>query len=218
MRYRCHLGDPSTAWDVTVDGNGYMIAAWAQWLERELPIVAEGFVGEGCGRAARNVADSLVARWTGWCVGDEERTRISASGRDVPGWLWPILDIPEATSPLEPRLRICDELIGRWLVGDLPEEVAIEELHTAAEGLLKSLPGVGGGWTKLLATAMANGYISDSEKSVLNRFNVQYRIALKHRLLALGDSDRENAKETMNSVIMILERLLRRHRKRLNLA
>lgn len=212
MRYRRSDDGARTSWEVTVDGNGYLIAAWSQWLERDLPVVAEGFVGVGAGSVARNVAVSLVARWTGWCVGEEERTAVSSTGSDRIRWFWPVIDVPDPPSRLADRLAISDGLVARWLVGDLPEEVAIEELHTAVEGLLKSLVG-NGKWPQLLARAEAAGTLSSTDKSTLDVFNVAYRVHLKHQTRALADNERTKANELMHEVLAITERLLGRLRR-----
>ncbi len=210
MKYRFHPGGDSTEWDLSVDGNGYLIAAWSQQLERDLPLVAEGYVGPGAGRQARNVAVSFVARWIAWCVGDEERTTISASGRDQVRWLWPVMDIPEPPSPLAARLAISDSLVARWIVGDLSEEVAIEELHTSMEGLLRVLLGVGKGpnWPTLLTDAEAAGLLAAADSATLGTFNTLHRNRLKHQALALTDSEREIVAEVMRDVLGIGERLL----------
>ena len=210
MKYRSHPGEGRTAWDLSVDGNGYLIAAWSQQLERDLPLVAEGYVGVGEGRQARNVAVSFVARWIACCVGDEERRVISTSGGDRVRWIWPVMDIPELPSPLAARLEISDSLVARWIVGDIPEEVAIEELHTSAEGLLRVLLGVGKGpnWPTLLTAAGTAGLLTAAESTTLGSFNVLYRNRLKHQALAMSDSDRVNATEVMKRVLDISERLL----------
>jgi hypothetical protein len=212
MKYRSHPGEGRTDWELSVDGNGYLIAAWSQQLERDLPLVAEGYVGVGEGRQARNAAVSFVARWIAWCVGDEERTVITTTGSDRVRWLWPVMDIPEPPSPLAARLAISDSLVARWLVGDLPEEVAIEELHTSVEGLLRVLLGVGKGpnWPALLTAAESAGVLKPMESATLGTFNVLYRNHLKHQALALSNSDRATAGEVMRQVLQIGERLLAR--------
>ncbi len=209
MTYRRHVNGATTDWDIAVDGNGYLIAAWSQWLARELPTVAEGYVGLGSRRLARNVAVSLVARWTGWCVGDEERTDIRATGHDRVRWFWPVIDVPEPPSPLAARLAIADAAIARWIVGDLPEELAIEEVHTAVEGLLRSLVGTGK-WPVLLRMAETTGMLTSGEKTSLHNFNVLYRIRLKHNLAALTDSERATARDSLYEVLNVCERLLQR--------
>lgn len=209
MTYRRHPREDQTEWDMIVDGNGYLIAAWSQWLDRDLPVVAEGFVGIGEGRQARNVAVSLVARWTGWCVGDEECTTISSGGSDEVGWFWPVINVPEPSSPLAPRLIISDSLVARWIVGDLPEEIAIEELHTAIEGLFRAVLGGGKGrWPMLFAKAVAAGHLQTADKTTLHSFNIRYRNRLKHQALALTDAERVHVNALMRDVLGITERLI----------
>jgi hypothetical protein len=213
MRYRRHQNaGAKTDWDLVVDGNGYVIAAWSQQLHRDLPVVAEGFVGSGEGRIARSVAESLVARWTDWCVGESENTMISSTGNDTGRFFWPVIEVPIPPDPLEPRLAISDDLVGRWIVGNLPEEVAIEELHTSVEGLLRRLLGVGKGpnWPTLLTKARSSGYISETDGGILTSFNTLYRNRLKHQAEALIDDEREAASQTMWMVLGICEGLLQK--------
>lgn len=208
-RYRLHAKGAISDWDITVDGNGYFIAAWSQWLDRDLPIVAEGFSGLGSRTLARNVAVSLVARWTGWCVGDEDRSDIRATGDDRVRWFWPVIDVPELPSPLAPRLVIADNAIARWIVGELPEELAIEEVHTAVEGLLRSLVGKGK-WPVVLGKAENAKMLTSADKALLNHFNVVYRVRLKHNLVALTEVERAAARDSLYEVLDLCERLLDR--------
>ena len=122
------------------------------------------------------------------------------------------MDIPEFPSPIAARLAISDSLVARWLVGDIPEEVAIEELHTSAEGLLRVLLGVGKGpnWPTLLTAAEAAGMLSAADSATLGTFNLLYRNRLKHQALALSESERATAAEVMKQVLEIGERLLAR--------
>lgn len=210
MRFRCRPGS-TTEWDITVNGNGYLIAAWSRWMERELPIVAEGYTEAGSGRQSRSVAVSLVARWTDWCIGDNDNcsTAITSTGRDTGHWYWPVIDVPDTSSHLQPRMMITDDLVGRWLAKDVPEEIVIEELHTAVESLLRSVVGKGR-WPSLLAIARTQGAISPTERKTLDQFNTLYRNRLKHRGMALDDKDRQAAAEIMHEVLQTVECLLGR--------
>lgn len=212
MHYRCLPSNGRTYWEITVDGSGQIIAAWSQQLRRELPIVAEGFVGNGMGRQARNLANSLVARWTDLCVGQSENARVTSSGSDTGHYFWPVMDVPLPPHPLEPRLSITDDLIGRWIVGDLPSEAAIEELHTSMEGLLRKLPRVPrrATWPAMLKIALDAGFITSKDKTALMSFNTQFRNRLKHRTLALRESHRVAVAERMSEVLDIHENLLGR--------
>lgn len=211
MTYRSSRQGNQTNWDVWVDGSGYLIAAWSQWIERELPIVAEGFAEKPSGRRAVYAALSLVARWMGLCVGDEERVLITTNGSDLVGWFWPVIDVPNASHRLAARLTLSDKIIARWLVGDLPEETAIEELHTAMEGLFRSLLGSRkGNWPSLLDRAEKAGYIASTQSATLNTFNAIYRNRLKHEAETLTDSERERAREAMYDVIGIADAVLSR--------
>jgi hypothetical protein len=216
MSFRRRPAGAQTAWSITVDGNGYRIAAWSQQLARDLPIVAEGYTALRPNESARNLATSLVARWTAWCVGEEEYTTVSLDGRDRVRWIWPIIDFPERKQRLNPRLLISDELIGRWMTGDLPEEVAIEEFHTAIEALLRHLQKVGRGpsWPTLLGRAKSRGDLSSADARTLTRFNDLHRNRLKHEGSALTAAERKGVKQVLLDVLVITERLLSRERAR----
>jgi hypothetical protein len=210
MSFRRHVHGATTDWDIGIDGNGYRIAAWSQQLERDLPTVAEGFVGIPTS-VARNIAISLVARWAEWCVGDDEASMtVSTSGRDRVRWIFPVLDFPERPHPLNARLVIADALIGRWIVGDLPEEVAIEELHTALEALLRHILEVGPKpkWTTLVAGVKRVGRLSGQDGRSLDRFNRLHRNRLKHEGKALAASERAEVRDILWDVLAIAERLL----------
>ena len=210
MRYRCQPASGHTDWDISVDGNGYVIAAWSQQLARDLPVVAEGFVGDGEGRRARNIAVSLVARWTDWCVGDSENTTVSATGSDKGKFFWPVIDVPVPPHALAPRLAQADELVGRWIVQDIPPEAAIEELHTSVEGVLRSILGVGKGpnWPALLDRAERAGFIAEPDRLALESFSTLYRTRLKHHALAVAEAERVATTNVMWDVLGICESLL----------
>jgi hypothetical protein len=126
-----------TCGNVVVNGNGVRIAASVHQIERELPIVAEGYTGTNSTAVARQVAGSFVARFINWFMADDEdeveSNRVGTSRPDPVRYLWPVLDIPEQDHRLGPRLWIAEDAIARWMTGDLPEEIVIEEVHTAAE-------------------------------------------------------------------------------------
>ncbi|MCU1494520.1 MAG: hypothetical protein JWO62_2284 [Acidimicrobiaceae bacterium] len=154
LHYSRRDAGSTSEWEISVDGPGGRIASWAYQIERDLPVVAEGYTGSGSGKQAQAVAHSLVARWVGWCVGGEEDTTIKVTGSDRSNWFWPIIDIPTPPCPLAARMALSDSIVARWITGDLPEEIAIEELHTVVEALLRSLkPNGKGDWPALLAHA-----------------------------------------------------------------
>jgi hypothetical protein len=71
FRRRPRSAEGWTSWEVTVDGAGILIAAWVRQLERELPVVAEGFTSTGAGRSAVRVARSFISRFIESCVGSD---------------------------------------------------------------------------------------------------------------------------------------------------
>lgn len=208
MHYCHHDAAGTSEWEINVDGPGGRIASWAYQIEHDLPIVAEGYTGAGSGKQARDVAHSLVARWVGWCVGGEEDTKIKATGSDRSKWFWPIIDVPTPPSPLAARLALSDSVVARWITGDLPEEIVIEELHTVVEALLRSLKSDGKGeWPVLLAYAKKHKLLLQPEVDTLKQFNVKHRIRLKHRAEIIADTDRHVVNELMLAVLEIADRL-----------
>lgn len=214
MTFRRTRQGKRTDWDMVVAGNGYSIAAWSQQLERDLPTVAEGYVGDIRTRVARNIATSLVARWAEWCVGnDEAPMTVIASGRDVVRWIFPVIDFPERPHALYERLVISDTMVGRWIVvGELPEEIAIEELHTVVEALLRHLlaSGPGPNWPTLLGRAKRVHLLSGEDGRTLDGFNRLHRNRLKHDGQALIGPQRPEARRVLYGVLTAVERLLSR--------
>ncbi|MEX2323891.1 MAG: hypothetical protein WEA29_09010 [Acidimicrobiia bacterium] len=191
-----------------MDGNSFAIAAWSRQLERELPTVARGFdrIRESTAAA---IAESLATRWIGWCVGDETDPRVRTSTRDEGRWIWPIVDYPLDT-PNTARLIMADDLLARWLVGELPEETVVEELHTIVEALLRHRLSAGRSvrWPELLVRADDAGLLSPTEVKVLEVFNRTWRRELKHMGRVLTTEERKEAKRLLWSVLSIAENAL----------
>lgn len=185
VRYRCRQLPPDrSAWMLTADGSGVVIAAWVQQLERDLPVVAEGFTGHGAGALAVRIGHSVPARFVELLVGDN-LTNVSASvvtsRTDRARVFWPVLDPPDIGRPLSDRLQLADELIGRWMVDDLPDETGLEELHTAIEIVLRTVLAAGRNarFPQLLDRARTAGLIGDADHEALTRLN-DHRRRVKH--------------------------------------
>jgi hypothetical protein len=104
-----------------------------------------------------------------------------------------------------------DELVGRWIVGELTEEIAIEELHTLVGALLKSLLRVSRkNSTKLLTVAVDRKLIDESEQTLLCSLNSLFRNRLKHEAQVIDPDEREEAKETLWKVLTHAEGTLGR--------
>lgn len=174
-------------WALDVDGRSHLVAAWAAQIERELPVVAEGYTGPGHGRVARRVARSFVARFIEWCVGSgdsEPRERVILSRDDDASVYWPFIRPPDLADDLARRLAVADGLLARWMVGDLPPEVAIDEAHTAVEIVLRRAleSGRGTSFPQLLnrAAAPPRRLITDQECGWLSRLNDRRRFIKHH--------------------------------------
>jgi len=199
-------------WEIWVDGNSFGIAAWSRRLERDLPTVAQGFIGIERGQA-EGIAESLATRWIGWCVGNDDAwdTRIRTSVRDPGRWIWPVLDYPLDT-PHTDRLVLADDVLARWLVGGISDEIVVEELHTIVEAMLRHRLGAGQSvlWPRLLERACTARLLDDEELETLRAFNSGLRRKVKHAAATLSDFEREEAESTLWKVITIAERRLGR--------
>jgi hypothetical protein len=73
--------------------------------------------------------------------------------------------------PLAARPRIADQLLARWVVGDLPTELAVEEAHTALEIVMRYLLGAGQSvsFPGLVDRAVRHGYCRLTRRSVSSR-------------------------------------------------
>jgi hypothetical protein len=213
VRYR-RRPSPSAgwaSWELSADGPGVLIAAWARQLERELPIVAEGFTGAGAGRLAVRIARSFVARFIEWCVADvlgDVRERVVLSRDDEARVFWPLLDPPDLGHNLAARLSLADELLARWMVGDLPDETAVEEMQTAIEIVLRRLLGAGQhvSFPRLAHRALEHTLIDEQDRSALVALNDR-RVAIKHHGGVIPSEDEEDARSALYSATRVLERL-----------
>jgi hypothetical protein len=172
-----------TSWELTVDGGSVRVAAWARQIERELPIVAEGFAGVGAGRSAVRIARSFVARFIEWCVTGRlgEVGKKAVLTRDDEARVFsPLLDPPDLGQELAARLTLADELLARLMVGDLPDETGVEEMQTAIEIVLRGLLGeVSGCLFPELAERAVKQAIIDDVRRVLVDLNTR-RVEIKH--------------------------------------
>lgn len=200
-----------TRWSLAVHGRGHLIAAWVSQIERELPVVAEGFTGLGRGRVAVRVARSLVARFVEWCVGPDEpepRERVILSRNDEAIVWWPCLDPPDLPHDLARRLALADGLLARWLVGDVPPEVAVDEAQTALEIVLRRLLQAGAAlpFPKLTDQAFARQLFSEEERNRIVDLNNRRR-SIKHHGGVIPDEEREVVREDLLVAMSALDRL-----------
>ena len=212
MHYRRRSASENRSiWELSVDGGGPAIAAWSRQLERDLPVVAEGHTGSVAPATARRIALSLVARWIAWAVGGVQDLRVRTSVGDPVRWVWPLIDYPEGQR-LTARLLLADEIVARWLVEDIPEEIVIEELHTVVESVLRQQLSAKhrDKWPTLLDLASRRGLLTPAQKQLLSMFNRHYRNRLKHRGEVLDDSDRSTIRTMLSDVLFALDGLLDR--------
>jgi hypothetical protein len=213
VRYRRRLGSSLgwASWELSANGAGVLIAAWVRQLERELPIVAEGFTGAGAGRSAVRVVRSFVARYIEWCVGDalgEVRDRVVLGRDDEARVFWPLLDPPDLGHEFAARLTLADALLARWMVGDLPDETGIEEMHTAIEIVLRRVLRAGRrvSFPGLADRAVEHSLIDIHDRSVLVDLNDR-RVDIKHHGGVIPPEAQADVSAVLHDAAWVLERL-----------
>ena len=200
-----------TSWELTVDGHGVHIAAWARQIARELPLVAEGYTCAGSGRSAVRLAVSFVARFIESCVGETLEvvpTRVVLHREDDARVFWPLLDPPDLGHDLAARLTLADEMIARWLVGDLPNETGIEEIQTAIEIVLRKVLNAGKNvrFPALIGRAAQRGLITQEDHNVLVDLN-KWRVQIKHRGGIIPPEAETEAASTLDASLWVLDRI-----------
>ncbi len=169
----------TTKWTLQVDGHGFRIAAWSHQLERDLPTVAEGYPHLPA-HVAIGFANSIVARWFADCVGtsgdqDDTPEAVIADDGGVNRWWWPILAarFKDLSDETRQRLAQADWLVGRWIVGELPVETIIEEVHPIAEAVLQTATASGpkARWPQLVKAAREKRMLTFDDVDVLTRFS-----------------------------------------------
>lgn len=206
-------GPACTRWSIGVDGNGYRIAAWVRQLEREWPIVAEGYVSQPT-RDAQRVATSLLARWVDQLIGDGAATTtvpiVDPRVDDPVSWLWPVFDFPEGLV-ITPRLALADEVFAQHITGSIGPELVVEEVHTALEAILRHVTNADRDrWTRLLAKATDQGLLTAPERDVVKRFNDRIRVGLKHDALTVPKDEQSELLATVAEVVQIAELVVER--------
>jgi hypothetical protein len=213
VRYRRLPGRSAgwTSWDLTVDGGSVRIAAWTRQLERELPVVAEGFTGAGAGRSAVRIARSFVARFVEWCVGEKlgkVGDRVVLTRDDEARVFWPLLDPPDLGHDLAARLTLADELLARWMVGDLPDETGVEEMQTAIEIVLRRVLNAGQRvpFPQLVDRAVKHAIIDHDDRRVLVDLNNR-RVEIKHHGGVIPPESEDDARSVLYGAAGVLDRI-----------
>ena len=93
------------------------------------------------------------------------------------------------------------------LGGEVATEVAIEELHTGAEGILRTLVGPRGNWPTLLKRADRAGLLTPGAVAKFGRFNAERRNRLKHQCEVIPAADMDAVRDLMDDVMAMIEHL-----------
>lgn len=141
VRWRSCIADDVVT--VVVDGRWWLIDLLLARLARDLPLLCEGVdvahrspeARRGLGRSFAHIAaqhrfavpDRMPEGWV---------PRLRARGAEPWSTAPFIFECPGAPD-LEPRLEITERIIVDWEFGEVASDTLIEELHTAAELVLK---------------------------------------------------------------------------------
>ena len=121
---------------------------------------------------------------------------------------WPLLDPPDFGHDLAARLTLADELIARWLVGDLPDETGIEEIHTAIEITLRRVLDAGNTvrFPALIDRAVQRGLITQVDGKVLVDLNKR-RVQIKHHGGVIPPEAETESASTLHASVWVLDRI-----------
>lgn len=124
---------------VTVNGQSRRLDLLGVRLERDLPSVAEGVPIAASPRRRRALGLGLADMYLrGRDMSTEGPMRLQAVS-DTRYWFSPFGLSYEAHSQLGARLRVTETVFIDWLFGEVPAEVALEEMHTGFELVLNEL-------------------------------------------------------------------------------
>ena len=103
---------------------------------------------------------------------------------------------------------LADELLARWMVGDLPDETGVEEMQTAIEIVLRRTLGAGQrvSFPELADRACKQGLFDEGGRRVLADLNSQ-RVQIKHHGGVIPAEAKESARSMLHSAASTLEHL-----------
>lgn len=138
--YRSHLDDGIAA--VSVDGNTYALDVYLERLRRDLPTIAEAVPSRRTPAARRRVGLGFVeilTRYRGGMYDRYDETWLpTLRARTQPAYSLPHL-LFAADEHLQPRLLATSDVLASWHFDEVDPAVVLEEMHTAAELMLKAL-------------------------------------------------------------------------------
>lgn len=176
---------------IEFSGQTYALDILLERLRRDLPTIAEATQSERAPSARRRTANGLVEilnRYRGMMYDRYDEDWIpTLRGRSVPvtGVIHDLF--PRDAPHLVDRLMVTMDLLASWHFDEVAPEVLLEEIHTAAELMLKSLGLVGAkrmSFAELVDSAHAAELIRDDARETLMTMKTT-RARVKHR----GSSD-----------------------------
>jgi hypothetical protein len=129
--------------------------------------------------------------------------------RDDDGqYFWPLLNPPDRGHELSNRLTLADDLLARWIVGDLPDETGVEETQTAIEITLRQLLTAGSSvnFPTLLGRSVEAGLIANEDREVLATLN-RSRVNVKHHAGVIPRDEAEATTSLLHGALGVLDRL-----------
>lgn len=193
IRWRLHLHPSGYAY-FTMDGNTYELDLLLERLRRDLPTSAEAISSWRQPADRRRLATGLVDVVTRWRVSFYERyeeghvPKLRGKSQAVQNAIFHVF--PDSKhADLWPRLSVTSDVVSAWLMSEIPAEVVLEEIHTAAELLLTRL----WGRSKRLSFAELVDHASDLgvlETSLRWDYEVEHRseaLDMKGLLIELKD-------------------------------
>ena len=150
-----------------VDGQSRRLDLLGRALEQDLPTVCEGVRGELAPRQARQIGTGFAELYLKGRDVDHADDEVQVlRKRHESSLYYPLYDFVNAgrgTPALRARLRVTEDIVTDFGLGRYPDEVLLEELHTALEQTLRLLL-LGtvqerAHWPALVSTAKAQGFL-----------------------------------------------------------
>ncbi|QYG91773.1 hypothetical protein HC251_04515 [Iamia sp. SCSIO 61187] len=104
---------------------------------------------------------------------------------------------------------MCDEIVNGWLVDNVPHEIAIEEIHSGSEIVLRHVLGAGQSvnWATLMERAESRQVVGPEDLAALRALNVERR-TVKHRGGAIDEARDGEIRKIILAAIGVLDGLL----------
>lgn len=135
---------------VAFDGQTFRLDLFLERLRRDLPTIAEATPASRAPNSRRLLANGFIDIINRWRLGLYERYELDENYHDwrptLRGKKKPIYSMPHDIFPykaikLANRMSVTMEMLASWHFNEVSPEVLMEEIHTAAELLMRSALG-----------------------------------------------------------------------------